>query len=154
MIALTPMTDKDYSAYLDRAVQGYADEHVKAGNWSQDEALERSRKEFEGLLPKGVQTPSNYIFTLLNEASEKVGFIWYAIQPERPQRAFIYDFEVYETFRRRGYANQSLAAMEQDAKPRGVRQVELHVFGHNTAARALYRKAGFEETNVIMTKTI
>ena len=33
-------------------------------------------------------------------------------------------------------------------------KIQLHVFGHNSGARALYRKLGYEETNVIMTKRL
>jgi len=36
----------------------------------------------------------------------------------------------------------------------GMSAISLHVFGHNTAARALYGKLGFETTNVLMTKRI
>lgn len=151
---LVQMTEPDFQAYLARAIQEYAQDKVQAGNWSQGEALERSRKEFENYLPQGIQTPENYLFSLLNEKGEKVGFLWYATLPKQPGLAFIYDFEIYEPFRRRGYASQALAALEQDAKARGAKQIELHVFGHNTAARLLYRKAGYIETNVMMTKII
>ncbi len=90
----------------------------------------------------------------MNENDEKVGILWYAALPRQPGLAFIYDFEIYETFRRRGYASQALAALEQDAKGRDLKHIELHVFGHNAAARALYKKAGYVETNVMMAKNI
>ena len=154
MITLQPMTETDFEVYLAKAVQSYARDKVEAGNWPENEALERSRKEFEGYLPQGVQTPGNYLFSLVNQASQKVGHLWYAEPSREPGVAFIYDFEIYETFRRRGYAGQALAALEQDAKARGLKQIQLHVFGHNTAARALYLKAGFAETNVMMAKDI
>jgi RimJ/RimL family protein N-acetyltransferase len=153
-ITLTPMTEPDFQAYLAHAIQAYAQDKIQAGNWSRDGALERSRKEFEGYLPQGIQTPNNYLFSLVNETGEKVGILWYAILPKQPGLAFIYDFEIDEPFRRRGYASQAIVALEQDAKGRGLKQIELHVFGHNTAARALYKKAGFVETNVMMTKNI
>jgi ribosomal protein S18 acetylase RimI-like enzyme len=153
-IILVPMNEPDFQTYLAKAIQGYAQDKIQAGNWSQDEALERSQKEFEGYLPQGIHTPNNYLFTLMNENGEKVGILWYAILPNQPGLAFIYDFEIHEPFRRRGYASQALAALEQDAKGRGLKQIELHVFGHNTAARALYNKAGYVETNVMMTKKI
>ena len=151
-ISLTPMTEPDFQVYLANAIQAYAQDKIRAGNWSQDEALERSTKEYEGYLSQGIQTPNNYLFSLMNENGEKVGFLWYAAL--QPGLAFIYDFEIYEPFRRRGYASQALAAFELDAKALGLKQIELHVFGHNTAARALYKKMGFEETNVMMTKHI
>ena len=153
-ITLAPMTEPDFQAYLAKAIQDYAQDKIQAGNWSQDEALERSRKEFGGYLPQGRQTPNNYLFSLVNENGEKVGILWYASLPKQPGLAFIYDFEIYEPFRRRGYASQALVLLEQEVKGRGLKQIELHVFGHNIAARALYKKAGYLETNVMMTKTI
>jgi ribosomal protein S18 acetylase RimI-like enzyme len=153
-IILVPMNESDFQTYLANAILGYARDKIQAGNWSQDEAFERSRKEFEGYLPQGIHTPNNHLFTLLNDMGEKVGILWYATLPNQPGLAFIYDFEISEPFRRRGYASQALAALEQEAKARGAKQIELHVFGHNTAARALYKKAGFVETNVMMTKNI
>ncbi len=154
MVTLIPMAEPDFVVYLEKAMQGYAQDKIQAGNWSQDEALERSRKEFEGYLPQGVRTPGNYLFSLVNKDGEKVGYLWYAESPRDPGVVFIYDFEIYEAFRRRGYAGQALAALEQDAKARGLKQIQLHVFGHNTAARALYLKAGFAETNVMMAKNL
>ena len=148
------MTEPDFQGYLDKAIQGYAQDNIQAGNWRQDEALERSRDAFEGYLPQGIQTPNNYLFCLINENGEQVGILWYATLPKQPGLAFIYDFEIYEPFRRRGYASQALAVMEQDAKARGSSHIELHVFGFNTAARALYKKAGYVETNVMMAKNI
>ena len=53
-----------------------------------------------------------------------------------------------------GYATQALEALEAHAKPNGVKKLGLHVFGHNTAARELYKKAGYLETNVSMAKVI
>jgi ribosomal protein S18 acetylase RimI-like enzyme len=154
MIILQPITEAEFQTYLAAAIQSYAQEHIQAGNWNADEALERSRQEFEGYLPQGVATPGNFLFSLYNESAEKVGHLWYAPLPKRPDIAFIYDFEIYAAFRRRGYASQALAALEQDAKARGLTHLELHVFGHNTAARELYKKAGFAETNVMMSKKI
>ena len=154
IVTLQPMTETDFQSYLASAIQGYAQDKIQAGNWSQSEALERSRQEFDGYLPQGLATPDNFLFSLLNENAEKVGYLWYAIPPKQRNLAFIYDFAIYAPFRRRGYASQALAALEQDAKTRGLTQIELHVFGHNTAARELYKKAGFAETNVMMSKKI
>jgi ribosomal protein S18 acetylase RimI-like enzyme len=153
-ITLSPMTEPEFQAYRVKVIQEYAREKILAGNWSQDEALERSRDQVESLLPQGIQTPNNYLFSLKNENGEKVGLLWYASPPKQPGLAFIYDFEIYPPFRRRGFASQAIAALEQEAKSRGLKRIELHVFGHNTAARALYNKMGFVEANVMMTKNI
>jgi ribosomal protein S18 acetylase RimI-like enzyme len=44
--------------------------------------------------------------------------------------------------------------LEELARGMGIREVALHVFGHNHAARALYEKAGYEITNINMTRTL
>ncbi len=154
MIELQPMNETDFSLFLDRSVVEYAKEKVRAGNWSEEESLERSRKEFEHYLPAGLHSERNFLFMLINENGEKVGYLWFTFFPERPTHAFILDFEVYEPFRRRGYASQALAALEAQARAQGFKQIELHVFGHNLAARELYKKSGFIETNVNMAKEI
>jgi len=154
MISLIPMTAADYAAYLEKIIPLYAREKVAAGNWTEAEALERSRKEFQQLLPDGCQTVGNFLFMLVNTTGEKVGWLWYALNAKRPEQAFIYDFEIYDHYRRQGYATAALAALEAHARPQGVKKLELHVFGFNTAARELYQKCGYAETNVMMAKSI
>ena len=154
MIKIVPMTNADYHTYLAKTVVEYAAEKVQAGNWTEAESLERSRLEFEHYLPQGVQTPGNFVNKLLNEGGETVGYLWYARQPNRPEVAFIYDFEIYAGFRRRGYADQALNALAAQARTQGFRRIELHVFGHNTAARELYKKAGYIETNIQMARDL
>ncbi len=155
MIRLTKMNADDFRAYLERAIPDCAQSHVRAGNWAPEEALERSRKEFETLLPDGVDSPQHFVCTLLDaESGEEVGWLWYWINPQRPIVSFIYDFEIFESFRRRGYGSQALAALEETVKPLGVKRIELHVFGNNTAARDLYKKSGFIESNVLMSKEV
>ncbi len=51
MPTLIPMTPPEFDAFLERSVPEYAAEHVRAGNWTESESLEKSRKEFEHLLP-------------------------------------------------------------------------------------------------------
>ena len=48
----------------------------------------------------------------------------------------------------------ALAAVEDYARQHGCIGVMLHVFGTNTGARALYGKAGYDETNVMMLKRV
>jgi RimJ/RimL family protein N-acetyltransferase len=36
----------------------------------------------------------------------------------------------------------------------GAGKVELHVFGHNHGARALYEKLGYTTTSIVMTKAV
>lgn len=154
MIALVPMTEKEFQVFFERLVREYAADKVRAGNWSEAEALERSRSETEKYLPQGVHTEGNFVCKLLNENDEAVGVLWYAQLKDRPKTGFIFDFEIHEPYRRRGYASQALAALEPQARSTGIKRLELHVFGYNTAARELYKKAGYFETNINMAKEI
>ena len=66
----------------------------------------------------------------------------------------LFDFEIFESHRRRGYGTRALQALEHVAAEHGIGRIALHVFGHNAAARALYQKAGFKETHVTMAKEL
>ena len=55
---------------------------------------------------------------------------------------------------RRGYATEAFAALEGEARSRGLAGIGLHVFGHNPGARALYEKLGYEATNINMFKRV
>ena len=92
---------------------------------------------------------------MVNDAGEKVGHAWFTIEDREQGRVvFIYDIEVYDAYRRHGYARAALAAIDDYAREHGCIGVMLHVFGYNDAARNLYRSAGYEETNVIMLKRV
>jgi ribosomal protein S18 acetylase RimI-like enzyme len=66
----------------------------------------------------------------------------------------LYDFLVFEAYRRLGYGSGALKAMEKRVREEGMEKVVLHVFGHNEGARALYRKTGYVERNITMVKEL
>ena len=45
----------------------FADEQVKSGSWSVEEADERGRAYFKKLLPDGLHTEGHKIFNIFNE---------------------------------------------------------------------------------------
>ena len=56
---------------------------------------------------------------------------------------WIYDIIIHEDFRRKDYASRTLDLVEERTRDLGVKSVELHVFGHNRGAQALYEKLGY-----------
>jgi ribosomal protein S18 acetylase RimI-like enzyme len=154
MIRLVRMDEAEYQAYLAISIPAYAADKLQAGNWTADEALERAQLEYGHFLPQGIDTPGHFIGKLLSEAGEVVGYLWYAGLANNPGTAFIFDFEIYTPFRRRGYATQALALLAEEARGQGFKRLALHVFGANTAARMLYKKTGFIETNVQMARDL
>lgn len=154
MVKLFPMDPADYPAYLENSIREYAEDKIKSGQWKESEALEKSRGEFLHLLPDGVHTRNEFIYSIVDEATnQKLGILWVEIKmDETPRRAFGYDFIVYEPFRGKGFGRQALQALDQLLISMDVKSMGLHVFGHNAAAFELYKKMGFEITNINMRK--
>src|SRR5512138_2400802 len=152
MIELVPMQQEDFEAYLERDIREYAEEHVRNGNWKSEEALERSRKEHQQLLPDGPRSKNQYLFSLVDPAGDrKLGILWVNIESKR---AFIYDFRIDESERGKGYGKQALTALDEKLKSMDVESVALHVFGDNITAQELYKKTGYEITGIHMRKTL
>ena len=155
MTRLEPMTQAHYEAWLKATVLEYADEKVAAGAWPAAEAVERSRAEFERLLPDGRRTVGHEIRSMVDAAGAEVGYVWFT-QEDRPvgRVVFIYDIAVDPAHRRKGHAQAALAEVETYARATGCIGVQLHVFGGNVGARQLYLKTGFVETDVMMLKRV
>lgn len=152
MVDLKPMSEADFAAYIKVLVPDYAQERVKTGRWTAEESLTAAQAEFAQLLPNGLATENHYFFIIFaTEERESVGTLWFARQKGK---AFIYDIVIYEPFRRRGYATLTFRALENKVRQLGLSTISLHVLGYNHAARALYQKLGFIETNVMMSKTL
>lgn len=154
-VQLKPMTQSDFEAYIDYSAPLYAAEKVRSGNWTEDQADELARTEFQKLFPQGLETPDTYIFCIQDGANE-VGYLWISDQERGGKRVvWIYDIVIHEDFRRKGYATATFTALENYVRDElGGNRVELHVFGHNHGARALYDKLGFVTTNVVMAKDL
>ncbi len=155
MITLLPMTEAQLTAFLDPAIAEYARDHVTDGQWLPEEALELARRQFATLLPEGVRTPDHHLFTLVNEAGQEVGALWFAMQTRQGRpAAYVYDVRIREAFRRRGYASDAFAQIERRVRDLGGASIALHVFGHNEAAIRLYTKLGYAPTNLLMAKRL
>jgi ribosomal protein S18 acetylase RimI-like enzyme len=95
---------------------------------------------------------NHFFFTIIaGSPDEKVGAIWLAVEP---RGGFVYDLLIFERFRRMGYAEEAMRAIERVAIEKGARKLSLHVFGDNPGARKLYAKLGYAETNLIMSKSV
>ena len=156
MISLVPMNAEEFLAYVAEAVPAFAREKVESGQWSEDSSLRLAQQGFDELLPQGLATPDNHLFTIRDSASQaSVGMLWIAIQQRAGENvAYVYDVLVQPEFQRSGYATLAFAALEAEAVSRGLSGIALHVFGHNAAAIALYRKLGFQPTNINMFKRV
>jgi ribosomal protein S18 acetylase RimI-like enzyme len=157
VIDFIPLKPTEYESWRRASIASYAEENVISGRWNREEARSRSGLEFATLLPNGLSTPGNYLYSLLDgQTSEVVGMIWFASggQDRETKQAFVYDFEIFEAYRRRGYGTQALLRLDEQVRAMGLSSISLHVFAHNRAARDIYGKAGYRETDVIMSKEL
>jgi RimJ/RimL family protein N-acetyltransferase len=155
-VTLVEMDEMSFRGYTDHLVRDYAADKVKAGVWPADEAEDRAAKEVEGLLPDGTFTRDHYLYSVRDESvPAEVGILWISPRNSGAGRTlWIYDIIVHEGFRRRGYASRILHLVEDKARKLGAAKVELHVFGHNHGARALYKKLGYTPTSIVMAKPV
>jgi len=155
-IFFEPMTEAEFEIYMARMVPDYAREHVGAGSMSEEDALRLAEEQVRELLPEGVATKDQYIYSVRDKAeSEAVGVLWFARQERGAQTtAFVYDIQIFEPFRRRGYASQAFRLLEDRARELKISAISLHVFGHNHGARKMYTGLGYEETHVMRSKSL
>ena len=156
MTVLVPMRPQAFSAYLEAAIAGYAEDNVASGRGPREGALERSRADFADSLPLGLATPDNFLFEIKAEDNgPTIGALWFAVEARHGMRgAFVYDLEIHAEWRRQGHAMRAFEALESLVAELGLSSIGLHVFGHNPGAQALYAKLGYGVTGVNMAKNL
>jgi ribosomal protein S18 acetylase RimI-like enzyme len=148
------MTQPEYEIYLTHLIPDYAADNVRAGYWDESEALEKSRKQIESLLPQGLQTKDHYIYTLV-DGEQVVGMIWLKAELGRALKsAFIFDVMVDEKFRGKGYGKQLMALIEAKARELDLKSIGLHVFSYNKVAKNLYENIGYKVSSLNMIKKL
>jgi ribosomal protein S18 acetylase RimI-like enzyme len=153
-IRLQPMTEAEFASYCETAIPGYAAEMSRSDGIPAEKSMEQARASWARLLPNGLATPGHSVSWVVDAATgDRVGHLWLFRDPAAP-RAYVYDIEIRPEFRRRGYAESTFAAAEGIGRAGGAGRLELHVFGHNAGAIALYEKLGFATTHRMMSKPL
>jgi ribosomal protein S18 acetylase RimI-like enzyme len=154
MVSLRRMTEGEFQDFLDRNIPDYAADKVRAGNWTPEEAEQKSREEHARLLPDGLASPHQHLYTIELDGNA-AGDLWLSSDPRLAGGAgFIFDLFVVEEFRRRGIATEAMRLLEGEASRLELSGLSLHVFGDNLGARALYEKLGYEIRNIAMAKSL
>lgn len=153
---LRPMDEARFAQYAQTSSVDYAADKVQAGQWLPATALQRAQAELAGLLPQGLATPGHTLYDILApDDGRTVGWLWVAIEDrEGLPTAYIYDVAVDEAEQRRGHARRAFIALEALVRAQGAQRLDLHVFGHNPGAQALYASLGFRVTSVMMAKPL
>ena len=145
------MPPERYVTWHAYSVAGYAEENVKSGRWTEDEALANSQRDFKELLPDGLDTAGHELWSVVDTDGDEAGILWVATD-RRPGHAFIYDIEMNPDRRGEGLGTATMLALEDWCRENGIGSIGLHVFGHNGGAWRLYKRMGYVETSVQMEK--
>ncbi len=150
VISLRQMTDNEYDSFKVSTVKSFAAGNVTAGTWNESGAEDKAESMLKQLLPDGNVTAGHRFYTVTC-AQEDLGTLWIFVQD---RIAFLFDIMLEEKFRGMGHGRQTMSVMEKMLADEGIGEIELHVFGHNAPARALYQKIGYIETDVTMKKRL
>lgn len=152
-LKLVPMTDVEYVQWCVESKESYKNENVKNG-MTPEEAEKKTNEDFQRLLPDGLDSKDQYLFSI-KDNFRWVGILWFGVRgPENNRKAFIYDINLYESERGKGFGKQAMELLEDEVKKLGLQHIGLHVFGHNHIARSLYEKAGYEVMNLVLEKKL
>ncbi len=155
-VRLDPMTKVDYHEYMVDNIRRFAREGAKSGRWEVEEALKESEKSIKEYLPRGMRTKSNYFFNIVDRSSDdKIGVLWLAIQDKTMTKSvFIFDIMIFEKSRDKGFGTATFKEIERWSNGKDAKALWLHAFWHNQKAIALYRRLGYVESGVTMSKRL
>lgn len=146
---IRPIEDEEFVAWLPLLRDDYAQDLVRDYGISPEEARRRSAAEIDGSRPAG-----HSVF-VIEVDGESVGHLWLVERRDTDEPVLsVYDIDVDEPHRGRGYGKAAMVFAEKEARRRQVTRIVLRVGARNEGARNLYRSLGFEEHEVSMSKLI
>ena len=154
VVTLRPMTASEYDAWIDLALQAYAEERAAAVGIPLDVSVTRARAQLAGLLPEGHATPGMSLLVIVDADGNDVGYLWLGADPDRADTSFVWDIAIDAKFRGAGLGRAAMIAAEGIARRAGHTSMSLNVFGPNTVARGLYDSLGYRATSVQIVKSL
>jgi GNAT superfamily N-acetyltransferase len=153
-VSLRRLTDEELSDFIEGDVERYVEERVTSGE-RPDVARRIAREQSEALFPGGTPRQDQLLFRILDHDGIAVGTLW--IGPPtagEPGSFWVWDVQIDENHRGKGYGRETMALAEVEARNRGATELGLNVFGHNQIARHLYESMGYTATAIRMKKDL
>lgn len=149
-----PMTEGEYGEWAAHGVEAYARNWVERGV-PEEQARLKSEADHAANLPDGQHTPGMYFHVLVHEG-DVVGHVWVARRetPDAEDLGYVFDVEVREGHRGRGYGRALMHLAEDITLDAGLGLLGLHVFASNTPALRLYESLGYEVTQYNLAKAL
>jgi GNAT superfamily N-acetyltransferase len=136
-----PMSEDQFADWRTKGVEDYAAQVAASGSMSRAEAAAKSSAEFGRLLPDGLHT-ANQEFLCLCAGDEVVATNWIGVH-RSPGTSWVWEVEVSEQHRGKGYGRAAMLAGEQATLDAGDSHLALNVFGQNAVAIGLYTSMGY-----------
>jgi ribosomal protein S18 acetylase RimI-like enzyme len=149
------MTRAEFDEWMPRQLASYAAHIAASGAMPEAAAWEKARRDTERAFSAGFDTPGQVLFRVLADG-EAVGWLWLGVPGPDPDplMAWVYNIEVDEVQRGRGYGRAAMLLAEQEAHSRGMTSLGLNVHGQNTVARTLYESLGYDVMSLQMKKPV
>ncbi|MCX5202400.1 GNAT family N-acetyltransferase [Streptomyces sp. NBC_00237] len=147
-VTFRPVTQAEFDAWREKDVAHFAQSWVDRG-LTAAQARAKAEASQRRFLPGGLASPHTWISHLLCDGTP-VGLLWLGRHEIAPgeRTAFVYDVEVDEQHRGRGYGRALMTLAERIALQADETRIGLHVFAGNTPALRLYESLGYRTTNV------
>jgi ribosomal protein S18 acetylase RimI-like enzyme len=153
-LQLRPLREDEFEAWYPATRDAYAEDMIRNGGLASERATAKAAEDMERLFPDHAPAPDQLVY-VLEVDGEEVGNLWVSARTEGFQPGlFIYDINVDERHRGRGYGKAAMRLAEEEARRLGLDTISLNVFGDNTVARNLYRSLGYRENAVAMSKRL
>lgn len=141
------MDETEYALWEEHSFDGFRQSWIDRG-LPPDQASAKTESSRLENLPNGRATPGVSIDVLVHDG-DVVGHVWVSTREIAPGvvGAFVYDVEVDESHRGKGYGRALMLHAERIAHGMETGVLGLHVFTGNTAAIGLYESLGYATTH-------
>jgi ribosomal protein S18 acetylase RimI-like enzyme len=151
-LTFEPFEPTDLAEWLARSNSEYIAERVSAGD-TPEEAAANAEDSMRRTFPDGSPAPGQSAGRLLLDG-QAIGELWVGPSGADPERWWVWNVRLDETFRGRGLGRRAMLIAEDLARSNGALSIGLNVFAHNRVARNLYDSLGYRETSVQMRKEL
>jgi ribosomal protein S18 acetylase RimI-like enzyme len=170
-IRLALMPAARIAEWIVASEQQYALARMGAGDTA-EQARDTARRSTEENFPGGIPLPTHRVFDIIDGADADadavtgagtgdgaerdhradvvVGYLWIGPKSDGDNAWWVFDIEVHEHYRRRGFARRALELGHSEAKRLGATAIGLNVFAETPGAQKLYESLGYRPTAVQM----
>ena len=147
---LIKMNQEEFDLIKGRMIRDYAKDKIKVGHWQEEDAIDLAKETLDNILRDGVETEHHYLLDICKDI-DKVGFVWFNVFKET---IYVNNYLIYDEHKGKDYEVKMVELLEGMAADLAVKKINLHSFGYNEEAIALYQKMGYDITDVYMSKKV